>query len=226
MNSWQNSEVDQWTSFIYWEDAFINSRTSPYHEVPIFPATEENLKDFGKLVYDFDAEPVERVTWPKTNGWRKLMEDSGNKQALIEGDYVIKWKENFVHSDNLAAVFVKNDLITGISAADGIEGRKLIFARDATYHPDGSQVFFPRSNRPYVLLLAPPVGDDIQLEDFKAFWFDGSFGFNVAPGVWHQSPYCLDDVTAYANKQSSVFGIVKVDTVKEFGKFLRVPLVL
>jgi len=76
------------------------------------------------------------------------------------------------------------------------------------------------------MLLAPPVGDDVKLEDFVAFWFDGSRGFQIAPNVWHQPPYVTDDVTVFMNKQSSVFACVEMDSVKEFGKYLRFPLTL
>ena len=50
--------------------------------------------------------------------------------------------------------------------------------REANYHPDGGQVFFPVTKEPFVLLLALP-GDDIKLEDFVAFYCDGSCGVQI-----------------------------------------------
>jgi len=132
-----------------------------------------------------------------------------------------------VHSDNMAVGNIGHGFVTGRSAGEGeTNGRGVAYVRDANYHPDGSQVFFPKSGRPFVLLLAPAsVGDDVNPEDFVAIWFDGSSGFHVAPNVWHQSPFTTDDVAVFNTKQSSVFASVSVDTVKEFGKYLKVPLV-
>jgi len=106
-----------------------------------------------------------------------------------------------------------------------------------------------------VMLLAPAsVGDDVTPADFRAFLFDGELGFNIAPGVWHSSPFPLppstvgetasDDTgvsratadssassssnssttTVYRNKQSSVFACVLIDTVSEYGVYLEIPL--
>lgn len=113
--------------------------------------------------------------------------------------------------------------------------RNYIFVRDANYHPDSGQVFFPPpGGRPYIMLLARAhVGDDVLPEHFQAFFFDGSVGFHIAPGVWHYSPYIQppsaeDDKAemTFRNKQGSVFACVGVDTVKDFGVYLRVPLTL
>ena len=56
--------------------------------------------------------------------------------------------------------------------------RKFVFTREANYHPNGGQVFFPVTKEPFVLLLALP-GDDIKLEDFVAFYCDGSCGVQI-----------------------------------------------
>ena len=56
--------------------------------------------------------------------------------------------------------------------------RKFVLTREANYHPDGGQVFFPVTKEPFVLLLALP-GDDIKLEDFVAFYCDGSCGVQI-----------------------------------------------
>jgi ureidoglycolate lyase len=96
------------------------------------------------------------------------------------------------------------------------------------------------------MLMAPStVGDDVKPQDFRAFWFDGNHGFQIAPGVWHQSPYTLpppaadgiaassesvtstkttQGVTVFRNKQTSVFVCVLMDSVAEFGVYLEVPL--
>ena len=56
--------------------------------------------------------------------------------------------------------------------------RKFVLVREANYHPDGGQVFYPVNENPFVLLLALP-GDDIKLEDFVAFYCDGTCGVQI-----------------------------------------------
>ena len=94
----------------------------------------------------------------------------------------------------------------------------------------------PPGGRAFILLLAQAdVGDDVRPEHFRAFFFDGSDGFHMAPGVWHYSPYIQPssgssgDTAAemtFDNKQGSVFACVAADTVDEFGVYLKVPLSL
>ncbi len=58
--------------------------------------------------------------------------------------------------------------------------RDFVLTREANYHPDGGQVFYPKKGAAFVLLLALP-GDDIKLEDFVAFYCDGSCGVCTQP---------------------------------------------
>ena len=83
--------------------------------------------------------------------------------------------------------------------------------------------------------MAPAdVGDDVRPEHFKAFYFDGDQGFQIAPGTWHNPPYFKPPPVdsseqshmKYRNKQSSVFACVWLDTLKEFGVLLKFPLTL
>jgi len=84
-----------------------------------------------------------------------------------------------------------------------------------------------------LLLASAKVGDAIRPEHFRAFYFDGSVGFHIAPGVWHYSPYIQPATGSgdkaemtFSNKQGSVFACVGADTVNEFGVYLKVPLTL
>ena len=101
--------------------------------------------------------------------------------------------------------------------------RTHVLVREANNHPDGGQVFFPRDGGAFVALLALPT-DDIKLEDFRAFYFDGSFGVQIHAGVWHQPVYSVNDEGAFLGKQGAVYACVAVDTVEEFGRYLLVPL--
>ena len=96
--------------------------------------------------------------------------------------------------------------------------------REANYHPDGGQVFFPSNGDPFVALLALPT-DDIKLDHFKAFYFDGSFGVQIHADIWHQPIYPINDEATFLGKQGAVHACVAVDTVEEFGEYLLVPLI-
>ena len=85
------------------------------------------------------------------------------------------------------------------------------------------KVFFPVNKDPFVALLALP-GDDVTPADFRAFYFDGSCGLQIYADIWHQAMYPLKDEAVFKNKQGAVFACVVVDTVTEFGKWMRVPL--
>ena len=99
-----------------------------------------------------------------------------------------------------------------------------VLVREANYHPDGGQVFFPQNMAPFVALLALP-GDDVQPENFIAFYCDGSFGIQIFPNIWHQPVFPLGESATFYDKQGKVHACVAVDFVKEFQTYLSVPLV-
>ena len=86
-------------------------------------------------------------------------------------------------------------------------------------------MFYPRDGDPFIALLALPT-DDIKLEDFRAFYFDGTFGVQIHADIWHQPVYPINDQATFLGKQGAVYACVVVDTVEEFGKYLLVPLTL
>jgi len=156
------------------------------------------------------------------------------EQSIIDGDFRMYWSDDVIVGDNLAVGdHVSLNFVTG--RLD--KSRDHVLVRDANYHPDGGQVFFPPpGGRPYVLLLASADrGDDVRPEHFRAFHFDGSAGFQIAPGVWHNAPYFPRPTSGgrgdememtFRNKQSSVYACVLTDVVREFGVYLKVPLTL
>ena len=184
------------------------------HLVPLKHATQESLQGFGHLVKSFEEEEVKITTWPQ-KGWRPICPGTGCKGGIIEGDFPCFWKDDMA---------VTGELVIGRLPKDvPYQDRTYILTREATYHPDGGQVFFPTNNSPFILLLALP-GDDIELDDFVAFYFDGTCGVQIKADIWHQGVFCIEDNALYLNKQGKVRACVEVDTVKEFGKFLKVPL--
>jgi len=134
-------------SFIYDSSAYADAPKVPYHDVPIYPATAERLANFGNLVSDFHAENVTRVTWPKTTGWRHLTAGSGNQQAVVEGDYIMRWDGDLLYGDNIAVGEMGMGFVTGrtskeadVSGGDVTASRSHVLTRDSNYHPDGGQV--------------------------------------------------------------------------------------
>ena len=61
---------------------YADAHDRPSLLVPTVRATPETLVGFGRLVPDYDAEQVTRVTWPKA-GWRSLHPGTGNHQVRV-----------------------------------------------------------------------------------------------------------------------------------------------
>lgn len=196
------------------------------HEVPLIRATPETLDGYAKIERSFDEAEVEIVVWPQP-GWRPVVVGTGNEGGVTQGEFVMRYAGEKMLAFNHAvdAYYVTGwfaDPATAREDAVRVD-RSRIFVREANYHPDGAQVFFPRNSAAFVALLAL-AGDDVQPEDFVAFYCDGSFGINLRPGVWHQPVYPLSDNVTFDDKQGRVHACIAVDFVTEFGCYLSVPL--
>lgn len=62
-----------------------------------------------------------------------------------------------------------------------------IFIKQMERHPLGSQMFMPRSDQPYLVIVAP--AGDFDPEKIEAFVATRNQGVNYHAGVWHH--YCL-----------------------------------
>lgn len=108
--------------------------------------------------------------------------------------------------------------VTGLLRGDSV------LCREANYHPDSGQMFFPLEYKEFILLLALP-SDEVKAKDFRAFYFDGSMGCMIHPGVWHQPPYPLCPTsTIFQNAQGAVHACVGYDSIEEEGIWLHVDL--
>ena len=87
------------------------------------------------------------------------------------------------------------------------------------YHPDGGQLFFPTKIGPFISPLALP-GDDVEIKDFKAFYFDGSKGLYIHPNIWHEGVFPLQEKSSFKGKQGKIHARVSIDLKKEFNKYL------
>ena len=63
-------------------------------------------------------------------------------------------------------------------------------------HFKHTQTFIPLGGKPFVVVFAPPNGKDVpDLDLVEAFLFDGTAGFNMKIGTWHEFPFALEDGT-------------------------------
>lgn len=205
----------------------INDAAIDIHQVGVIQATAERFADFGHLVYDYDREQVVIESWPAP-GWRPVEAGTGNQAGITEGKFVFERRGQLMIARNHA---VDGHYITGWFAdpaeasAQQPGNYQRVLVREANYHPDGGQVFFPVNGDPFMALLALP-GDDIRPQDFVAFYCDGSFGIQILPNIWHQPVFPLAPAATFAGKQGRVHACVACDFVTEFGCYLSVPLTL
>lgn len=210
---------------ISYDDAHDPKYGNPV-QVPIIIANDETLRCYARVVTDFYKEEVIIVPWP-VQGWRKLHPGSGILGGVREGDTICKWEgdTSFFINKAVGCGDKEKGIPNGRLPKDvDVSYRTHVLVRVENYHPDGGQVFYPRDGHPFVIPMALQ-GDDVKPESFVAFYFDGTFGLHILPNVWHQAPIAIRDETVFLNKQGAVHGSVECDTVIEFGKYLRIPLI-
>ena len=199
-------------------------------EIPLIEATNQNLKGYGYLVDDFDQCEIEIVTWPK-QGWRNIEEGTGNEGGTTEGPFETWWEESILYGRN-NAVEHKGEYdkdgryLLGYSSDPDdssnkftSEDPKQIYIWHVNYHPDGGQLFFPEDNKPFISPLALP-GDDIQPDNFKAFYFNGSQGLYIHPNIWHEGVFPTKGRATFKGKQGKVHARVSIDLHEEFNSYI------
>lgn len=195
-------------------------------EAPLVVATDETLAGCGRLVDRFDPAAVTIVPWP-TSGWRTLVPGTGNEGGTVQDVFAFERRGAVQYAENRAVgrrylIGWYGDPATARDDAVPASIDRLL-THEANYHPDGGQIFFPRGGAPFVALLAPP-GDDVRPESFVAYWFDGSRGVHIDPGVWHQPVFPVGGEAEFDDAQGRVHACVSVDFVGEFGAYVAVPL--
>jgi ureidoglycolate lyase len=61
-------------------------------------------------------------------------------------------------------------------------------------HFQHTQAFLPLGGKPFIAVMAPPSEDDLpDLSQVRAFRFDGSAGFAMHLGTWHEFPFAIED---------------------------------
>lgn len=63
-------------------------------------------------------------------------------------------------------------------------------------HFQHTQAFVPLGGKPFIAVMAPPSDGDLpDLSAVRAFRFDGSAGFAMHLGTWHEFPFAVQDGT-------------------------------
>ena len=195
-------------------------------EVPLRHVTPETFKGFGRIVESFHDATVDIETWP-AQGWRPVEPGTGNQGGVTSGRFDVYRAGDMMHARNHAVnghyvtAWFSDPPSASEQALDVDHSRVLV--REANYHPDGGQIFYPRDQQPFIALLALP-GDDITPQDFVAFYGDGNFGIHIDANVWHQPLFPLGERIVFDDKQGRVHACVACDFVTEFGVYLSVPL--
>lgn len=231
-------------SFVFTEENFKAPKLPAglaVRDVPLVPATNEALKGLGYLVHDPDEHTVEGGTfeikqWPQP-GWRKMDPGTGDEAGTTEGDFEVEWQGDFFQAQNLAISTTNNKYLDGLGAMpehasrDTPTNAKEIYLWMSDYHPDGGQLFWPRSPVQFVVCLGPNTkGDDIKPEDMRAFIVPEGKGVYIHPGTWHNGIYvapehCTSGVPRrFLTRQGKVHGRISASWANEFQTLLRVPL--
>ena len=159
-------------------------------------------------------------------GKRPVDTDSGDEGGTTEGMFVCEWKGDILYGRNEA---VDGHYILGYGtepeqASEHHSNKpERLLLWHANYHPDGGQLFFPQTSKPFLVPLALP-GDDIAPEDFVCFQFTGNEGLYIHPNVWHDGALTALDQHCFFDKQGAVHARVSVDFPREFNCLLEVPL--
>ena len=122
-------------------------------------------------------------------GRRPIDPGTGDQGGMVEGIFEAWWAGDVLYGRNNA---VGDSYLFGWScdprqASDDATNpdRSNILFWHADYHPDGGQLFFPQERKPFIAPLALP-GDEVTPTDFMAFYFDGTCGLYIHPGIWMQ----------------------------------------
>ena len=193
--------------------------------IPVIEATAESLAGYGELIASPDDCGIEIVRWP-AQGWRPVDEDTGDEGGTTEGVFISEWKGDILYGRNAA---VGGHYILGYgtepSAADEqhVRDPELLLLWHANYHPDGGQLFFPQTPKPFLAPLAKP-GDDVRPEDFVCFVFSGREGLYIHPNIWHEGIFAIRGEHRFFDRQGAVHARVSVDFPREFSCLLEVSL--
>ena len=193
--------------------------------IPILEANAQSLSGYGCLVTGPDEVEIEIVHGPSL-GKRPVDSDSGNEGGTTEGLFICEWKVDILYGRNEA---VGGNYILGYgnepeqASEHHSNAPERLLLWHANYHPDGGQLFFPKTSKPFLAPIALP-GDEIVPEDFVCFHFNGNEGLYIHPNVWHDGVLPYLGQHCFFDRQSAVHGRIPINFTREFNYLLEVPL--
>ena len=179
------------------------------------------LDGYGHTFDDPAEVQVEIVRWP-AGGWRPVDPDTGDEGGTVEGVFDAFWDGPTLRALNSA---VGGEYVLAEAAGPPVDTEPWaggFTIGHLNYHPDGGQLFFPLDPGAFVVPLALP-GDDITPADVVAFWFDGTQGLYMHPGIWHEGVFPLVPRQRFLDRQGRVHARVSVEFADEFGCRLLIP---
>ncbi len=198
----------------------------PLHTVPLTVATDDSIKGYGCLVDHPDDIDIEIVRWP-AQGWRPVDPDTGDEAGWVEGIFHGQWRGDVLYGTNEA---VSGHYVLGwsvdpqqASTEHATAPRSQVLLWHMNYHPDGGQLFFPKTKAPFIVPLALP-GDDLTVDKVVTFWCDGSRGLYIHPNIWHEGIFPVGNEQQFLDRQGRVHARVSCDIGAEFGVYLACPL--
>ena len=129
--------------------------------------------------------PVEKATPESVSDCGQILGRHAYAQPLSTGFY-----EGSVQT--YRAVDFRSDEQTELSLAH--VRRRPFEVRWIERHFKHTQTFIPLNGAAFIAVLAPPTqGDRPDLDQVRAFRFDGSSGFTMKLGTWHEFPFAVED---------------------------------
>ena len=130
------------------------------------PLEEKPFKEFGNIIGTFEREP--------------LAINDGNTQRFNDLAELVIFKEGGKPSIN---IFRSKPIFLPF------------VIKSMERHPLSSQAFFPLSEEPYLVVVAPK-GELLPMEA-KAFLAQPGQGVNFHPGVWHHYNLALNNISDF-----------------------------
>jgi ureidoglycolate hydrolase len=202
------------------------------YNVPIVQANEENIKDYGRFVKDFENEKVINVQWPKEKKLilkdgkyrytREIDKLTGLEALPTHGVFNSYYDNNYFYSENTSVENGK--YIIGVRPEN--EKDLCFYTSEINLHECGGQVIMNINKEPFLLLLSK-ADDFIKPQDCILFYFDGTLGFQIYPKIFHQPMYPLVKPLVNVvskNKQCSVHSCVTVNFLEEFNTLLKINI--
>jgi ureidoglycolate lyase len=85
-------------------------------------------------------------------------------------------------------------------------------------HFKHTQTFIPLAGAPFVVVMAPPNENEVaDLDRVEAFLFDGSAGFTMKLGTWHEFPFAVQDDTnlIVVLRQEATDGLIRDNVIQD-----------